>query len=822
MGTNIVDDTVISLGDSLVLKYVKHDVDMEIRMVGYTYDGYANRYITVQLGDAKQSYVGNVQNTVREIETNVNNNVKQTVNQILNANGERMIYSVTEPVGNFKNGDVWFDQQGGMYLWDEESGMWIDHPYNRNMRVMEDEVNTAIETAESAKALAISEADSALAQAKADATIKANAIKEEVGTSVNTAISTAESAKQTAIDNYNNAIAEAARLDGEQTTAFDVKFGNIQNSVDTFNQSVSDVDAKADDALAKAGANANLLNTHQNTLDTINTITLPDIASSAETALADAKSAMDEAKLTDDKIANFVTTNGLVSGITVDTKINEATGEISKKITSVEGKVDGLQVGGRNLILDSGKEISNNAYILRQYKISDTNLIEIGENYTIYIAGELGEGQNGWYLNLEHRGSDGKFSYTGMIALYEDSKVGKNVWMKTFKMPSAINVDNLTGNTNLYTYPLGDGKMSKISKIKLVKGNMPITDWTPAPEDNYTQSEFAIFESTYNEDVKGINSTLTELSTKKVDGTTYQNFYENEYKKTAQGVTDTYAKVNKIIDANGNSTDTFAKAVYDKNAHRQTESFKEVTKDLVTTATYTEGVKGLNREITTVKGKINDLSGARNLLKESWHNSEDSPRIINGNYLVKVWDLTEPLKLGQSYTFRVFGLVNRTGFNLYTPNGAISLTGNLGSNSSEYVIKTRDTYIPTAKNRTVWEKTFTITQSLLDNMTANKVNLYHQMSSETGNAEIYWATLVEGEVGIDWSPSLTDQLGKAEFTVFKNEYEDTSSKILGRLTAIDSGKEGSFAYRLNETEITASGNTTTISNIKTKPGEQIT
>lgn len=153
VGTNIVDDTVISLGDSLVLKYVKHDVDMEIRMVGYTYDGYADRYITVQLGDAKESYVGNVQNTVRELETNVSNSVKQTVNQILNANGERLIYSPTEPVGNFKNGDVWYDQQGGMYFWDEESGMWIDHPYNRNMNVVAEKVEDAERVAgEAAKA----------------------------------------------------------------------------------------------------------------------------------------------------------------------------------------------------------------------------------------------------------------------------------------------------------------------------------------------------------------------------------------------------------------------------------------------------------------------------------------------------------------------------------------------------------------------------------------------------------------------------------------------------------------------------------------------
>src|SRR5699024_4521274 len=42
-----------------------------------------------------------------------------------------------------------------------------------------------------------------------------------------------------------------------------------------------------------------------------------------------------------------------------------------------------------------------------------------------------------------------------------------------------------------------------------------------------------------------------------------------------------------------------------------------------------------------------------------------------------------------------------------------------------------------------------------------------------------------------------------------------------RLTAIDSSASGSVVTRLNKTEKTASGNSTTISNIKTKPGEQI-
>ncbi|HJH02303.1 MAG TPA: hypothetical protein K8W25_08620, partial [Aerococcus urinaeequi] len=289
VGTNIVDDTVIDLGDSLVLKYVKHDVDMEIRMVGYTYDGYANRYITIQLGDAKQTYIGNVQNTVKELETNVNSFVKQTVNQILNANGERMIYSVNEPVGNFKNGDVWFDQQGGMYFWDEEKGMWVDHPYNRNMHVMAEEVGKAISTSEEAKALAVSEAESALAQAKADATAKANAVQQQISGEVNTAISTAEDAKSLAVSEAEQALIDAkAHADAEVQASKEYFDGLIEAT----QSDVADAQATANSAVEKidtAVANAGFTSLDE-TLQNMNNMTA-GAEQNAQQAITDASNA---------------------------------------------------------------------------------------------------------------------------------------------------------------------------------------------------------------------------------------------------------------------------------------------------------------------------------------------------------------------------------------------------------------------------------------------------------------------------------------------------------------------------------------------------
>src|SRR5699024_6259422 len=155
----------------------------------------------------------------------------------------------------------------------------------------------------------------------------------------------------------------------------------------------------------------------------------------------------------------------------------------------------------------------------------------------------------------------------------------------------------LSGNTR------GNGVIFR--NIKLEKGNKA-TDWTPAPEDTLSQDEYKAFKSDYESTVKGITGQITSLETGKLDGNTYTNFLSNDYKTTAERATSAFTKVNKIIDANGNSTDAFAKAVYDKNATRQSADFKEVTKDLVKTATYTAGINGVKNSISSVRGDLDN------------------------------------------------------------------------------------------------------------------------------------------------------------------------------------------------------------------------
>ena len=652
VNTNIVDDTVINLGDSLVLKYVKHDVDMEIRMVGYTYDGYSNRYITVQLGDAKQSYVGNVQNTVREIETNVNNSVKQTVNQILNANGERIINSDIEPVGNFKNGDIWYDNQGGMYFWDEESGMWIDHPYNKNLHVMAGEVQTAIETAEGAKALAVSEAESALSQAKADATAKANAIHEqisgevntaistaedakalavseaekalsqakadatakanavktEVSNSVNTAIDTANNAKQTAIDNYNNAVAEAARLDGVQKTAYDARFGDIEDSVDAVSQSASDADAKAEAIKQGLGlADPDLTNqqiTDQIKQDFGAIKSTADTASKAVTnldkeyktfltdkftpALNDATSALSLAKANEGLFysANLIDEVTGLSNVYTKAEIDGTNGYVTKAafkanadtISSEFERIEGVALASGaniNLLITRNQKVntwldanhSGRAYPTPNDTTSTTatspDLISVTSGEKITLSKTTTPTDN--YFRIDYLDANKKYV----------NRYTQNANVATITIPA--NVAYLWASYPLDSYP------------KIERGEVK-TQWTLAPQDQVNQSTVNYLTSKIEQTPGMITEALTGYTKTDSLDETVSSYLTNKTTKTAKAIETKLSDYQKTSDLDG-----------------------EVVKLLDNTTTQTAGK--FNNKLQALEGKIPTEFGGRNLLR---------------------------------------------------------------------------------------------------------------------------------------------------------------------------------------------------------------
>lgn len=154
--------------------------------------------------------------------------------------------------------------------------------------------------------------------------------------------------------------------------------------------------------------------------------------------------------------------------ITLETK-----GDKDKSLMA-DGKYRKLPVYGRNLLLGSGKEVSNSNYPIASYWLTES--IQKNAEVTCTIWGDLGEGLDHFMLfNSGDRG-DQLVRYTP-----EDFVNGKA--SKTFKWRTQTTDGDETSNTFLrvYAFPRSS-TTSTIHKIKLEYGDIS-TEWTPAWED---------------------------------------------------------------------------------------------------------------------------------------------------------------------------------------------------------------------------------------------------------------------------------------------------------------------------------------------------
>lgn len=139
-----------------------------------------------------------------------------------------------------------------------------------------------------------------------------------------------------------------------------------------------------------------------------------------------------------------------------------------------DGKYRKLPVYGRNLLLGSGKEVSNSSYKITDYWLAEQ--IPDGTQVTVTIWGEIGDGKESF--DLFNSGA-----YVGSLAKFLPTDFVNGKAHKTFKWLTTL-VGHQADNTRLviFTTPNTVTSTSTIHKIKLEYGDIS-TEWTPAWED---------------------------------------------------------------------------------------------------------------------------------------------------------------------------------------------------------------------------------------------------------------------------------------------------------------------------------------------------
>ena len=174
------------------------------------------------------------------------------------------------------------------------------------------------------------------------------------------------------------------------------------------------------------------------------------LITSINSAISDGKTTTAEKADVDAKFADYK--NKLAA---LSTAFENALKAIEQK------RIDDIQIGGRNLVLNSNVDITGIG-LLKVFNLSES--LVVGEVYTASMKGTA---------------SDGKFNLWGNLNAHQVL----NLPSGTSGVVSVVfTVPNWTNLTQVSVYNEQTANPSTLNWIKIEKGNKA-TDWTPAPED---------------------------------------------------------------------------------------------------------------------------------------------------------------------------------------------------------------------------------------------------------------------------------------------------------------------------------------------------
>ena len=170
-------------------------------------------------------------------------------------------------------------------------------------------------------------------------------------------------------------------------------------------------------------------------------------------------------------IAEANRTAGLAITAEQQARIQQAEHNLQIAKTHAEQKVNELNVGGKNLLRNSRQLITNNAYLMARYGITES--IKEGEQVTLTLKGQLGAGKSAFSVHNSN----------GYVHLATLESKGNSIYQSTFNW-TLTKYGHTADNTTIDIYTPNYTVLvnSTIEWIKLERGNKP-TDWTPAPED---------------------------------------------------------------------------------------------------------------------------------------------------------------------------------------------------------------------------------------------------------------------------------------------------------------------------------------------------
>jgi predicted nucleic acid-binding Zn-ribbon protein len=677
----------VRLGDITVAidRSFAKPIEAEERVISFEYDvADPDHSGKVELGQFINLYDTEIDNRIDQLERKINDRSgiwDKATKVIDSANGKnKNYYSAVEPTGEFIEGDLWFKvidrEYTQTYRWNgEQWQLIIDMDVNvakeeaaEATERAEDAFNRANEATENAQK-AIDEAQESFDKAQ-DALDTASAVN---GIAVD-AVNVANTAKQNAQNALNKASLLESEVDliSEDLIAAGGKITTIEQNINTITgelsltvRTLSDLDGVVSEQQTAITALDEKIELRA-TKTSVDTLTgrVSDTESSIKAisgqislmAKADdvyTKKQMDDAL--DDKLEISTYTSKMsqidlsINGITnrvssTESSINSINSNIASldikadgiisSVSQVQTNLDNLEIGGRNYALETsnnktftGKGGTNETATL--YPVDFSKLA--GKTITIsfdYVASNTVGTFRVQQLSTP---------YISITDFNIPLKTELTHYSRTVTLSSSasepkfigIRMDNVTGSIT-------------ISNLKLEIGSKA-TDWTPAPEDMATVTQFSTLEQTVNGittrvgTAEGNISTLQQTASGLASRITNTEGDISTLTQTAQGLQ------KRVSDAEGNITSVTQIATGLQS--RMTNAEGSIN-------TLTQTASSLTSTISNVQTDLNNLEiGGRNLVQNT---SSDFKTATFGGWDFYFADKVQHWSKGMILTGRIY------------------------------------------------------------------------------------------------------------------------------------------------------------------------
>ncbi|WP_369351373.1 hypothetical protein AB3Q54_05635 [Ligilactobacillus agilis] len=569
---------------------------------------------------------------VSAIETNLTKLTKQqeeVIVKVESANGKNTnFYGGSQPE-SAKQGDSWFytDEEGNQGIKQYQDGVWVDVISSKfgpkleaDIKQTQDDMQGLSDKVEEAR----SKAQEAFAKAGFNADEISN-VKTATSEVTETLTSTVRQASELS-ESLKNVASETTSRYSEVSSELSHKASELASEVASNSASIAKASTQLysqSEGLAKVSQSAT--KTEQTMTDLTGRVhTVETTASGTKEALADAQGRVStlesRAGKWEQDISKKVDTSTYTAGIqnlgdklslkanktdldgyatkaqlSVESdKITQQAGEIvtvRNLANNANDKIDGLRIGGRNLLKNSRGRFQPSGSRLDNWAIykDTTAYLENGKTYTISA-----KAKDGLVLS----------------SIHEPTKQSNKVvlWMvdaaQRYNIIVSDDKTNTVGTVFKWGYPTGTYRLrvntynadnSGYAELVQIQEGTRATEWQPSDLDLPATIVTTVTTTTNAKqivDSSGIYSEVTKLVDTKVGGVTTQL---NSYKHT---VDDTGNKLRDVmgalkLDSNGNLTSNF--------------------NELIKTAS------GVEERYTQLNGKIDGLKvGGRNYLRESW------------------------------------------------------------------------------------------------------------------------------------------------------------------------------------------------------------